>query len=256
MKGRQHIAVAILFVATAILVAATILILGSSPFLLAAVSGTSKNSSEFMVMENKSNAIKNGSGNQDGNNNVIPTKTPDHGLESNTTQIQSIGQNFTCSKGWYITGYFNPRETDYSGRLKPVNVTGKGIVILNTKFIRHVNIEGMGYTRFGWVIAGQHVGNYTQVPFPEDSMNPPGRLRVGYSIATDRSVIPALTHVTIPTLPAPFNEYKYRSVDIGVFASGKPDIKGRHIDVFTGDGLEGQSWAQKVTSRNNTVCIS
>jgi 3D (Asp-Asp-Asp) domain-containing protein len=254
MRGRQHIAVTILFVATAILVAATIVILGTSPFLLAAVSGTSKNSSEFMVMENNSNAVKNGSGNQDGNN-VIPTKTPDHGLESNTTQIQSIGQNFTCSKGWYITGYFNPRETDYSGRLKPVNVTGVGIVMLNTKFMRHVNIEGMGYTRFGWVIAGQHAGNYTKVPFPEDSMNPPGRLRVGYSIATDRSVIPALTYVTIPTLPAPFNEYKYRSVDIGVFASGKPDIKGKHIDVFAGDGLEGQSWAQKVTSRNNTVCI-
>jgi hypothetical protein len=234
--------------------AATIVILGTSPFLLAAVSGTSKNSSEFMVMENNSNAVKNGSGNQDGNN-IIPTKTPDHGLESNTTQIQSIGQNFTCSKGWYITGYFNPRETDYSGRLKPVNVTGVGIVMLNTKFMPHVNIEGMGYTRFGWVIAGQHAGNYTQISFPEDSMNPPGRLRVGYSIATDRSVIPALTYVTIPTLPSPFNEYKYRSVDIGVFASGKPDIKGKHIDVFTGDGLEGQSWAQKVTSRNNTVCI-
>ena len=254
MRGRQHIAVAMLFVATAILAAATIVILGTSPLLLAAVSGTSKNSSEFMVMENNSNAVKNGSGNQDGNN-VIPTKTPDHGLESNATQIQSIRQNFTCSKGWYITGYFNPRETDYSWRLKPVNVTGVGIVMLNTKFMRHVNIERMGYTRFGWVIAGQHAGNYTQVPFPEDSMNPPGRLRVGYSIATDRSVIPALTYVTIPTLPAPFNEYKYRSVDIGVFASGKPDIKEKHIDVFTGDGLEGQSWAQKVTSRNNTVCI-
>jgi 3D (Asp-Asp-Asp) domain-containing protein len=254
MRGRQHIAVAMLFVATAILVAATIVILGTSPLLLAAVSGTSKNSSEFMVMENNSNAVKDGSGNQDGNN-VIPTKTPDHGLESNATKTQSIRQNFTCSKGWYITGYFNPRETDYSGRLKPVNVTGVGIVMLNTKFMRHVNMEGMGYTRFGWVIAGQHAGNYTQVPFPEDSMNPPGLLRVGYSIATDRSVIPALTYVTIPTLPAPFNEYKYRSVDIGVFASGKPDIKGMHIDVFTGDGLEGQSWAQKVTSRNNTVCI-
>ena len=58
MRGRQHIAVAMLFVATAILVAATIVILGTSPLLLAAVSGTSKNSSEFMVMENNSNAVK------------------------------------------------------------------------------------------------------------------------------------------------------------------------------------------------------
>jgi hypothetical protein len=80
MRGRQHIAVALLIVATAILVAATIVILGTSPLLLAAVYGRSKNSSEFMVMENNSNAVKNGSGNQDGNN-VIPTKTPDHRLE-------------------------------------------------------------------------------------------------------------------------------------------------------------------------------
>jgi hypothetical protein len=216
MAGRQHMAIAILFIA-AILVTAAIVILDTSPFLLvAAINGTST---------------------------------------SNATQIQNTGQNSTCSKGWYITGYFNPRETDYSGKLRPVNVTGVGVVMLNRQFMRHVNIEGMGYTRFGWVIAGQHAGNYTKAPFPEDSMNPPGRLRVGYSIATDRSVIPALKYVTIPTLPAPFNEYKYRSVDIGVFASGKPDIKGKHIDVFTGDGLEGQSWAQKVTSRNNTVCI-
>ena len=134
-------------------------------------------------------------------------------------------------------------------------VDGVGRVMLNAKFMKHQNIEGMGITRFGWVLAGQSAGNYRIVQFTEDNMSPPGKLKVGYSIATDRSVIPAGTYVTIPTLPAPFNTYQYRSVDIGVKSSGGLDVEGKHVDVFTGDGLQGENWAQNITPYDNTVCI-
>ncbi len=95
-----------------------------------------------------------------------------------------------CSGGWYITGYFNPREVDYPGHLVSVKVQGVGKVMLSDNFMKHQNIEGMGLTRFGWWLAGQNEKDYRKVPYPEDGMNPPGILRVGYSIATDPKKIP------------------------------------------------------------------
>jgi 3D (Asp-Asp-Asp) domain-containing protein len=162
-----------------------------------------------------------------------------------------------CSGGWYVTGYFNPREVDYPGHLVSVKVQGVGKVMLSDNFMKHQNIEGMGLTRFGWWLAGQNEKDYRKVPYPEDGMNPPGMLRVGYSIATDSKKIPLGTKVKIPTLPYPWGSYIYTASDTGVFASGRADIVGKHIDIFVGDGIPAQQIARNIIAdnKNHQVCI-
>ena len=162
-----------------------------------------------------------------------------------------------CSGGWYVTGYFNPREVDYPGRLVSVKVQGVGKVMLSENFLKRQDIEGMGLTRFGWWLAGQNEKDYRKVPYPEDGMNPPGMLRVGYSIATDPKKIPLGTKVRIPTLPYPWGSYIYTASDTGVFASGRADVVGKHIDIFVGDGIPAQQIARNIIAdnKNHQVCI-
>jgi 3D (Asp-Asp-Asp) domain-containing protein len=57
-----------------------------------------------------------------------------------------------CSSDWYITGYFTPKESDYSGLKKTIFVHEVGNMSFYNSFLNDVRIEGAGETHFGWYI--------------------------------------------------------------------------------------------------------
>jgi 3D (Asp-Asp-Asp) domain-containing protein len=73
-------------------------------------------------------------------------------------------------------------------------------------------------------------------------------LRIG-DIATDPSVIHLLTkNVMIPTLLPPWNSQIFTTTDTGLM------IKGKHIDVYTGEGKAAKDETIRITSLDNILC--
>lgn len=175
-----------------------------------------------------------------------PSGQPDQGNSSN---LQNKNQNQTgCSSNWYVTGYFTPQESDYSGMKKTIFVQGAGTMSFYNSFLIDVRIEGGGETRFGWYIANNGNG-WTKIPYATTASGE--KARAGVSIATDPNVIPTGTNgITIRTLPSPWDTYQFRAADNG------PDIIGKHIDVYTGIGTGADKESYRITGHNNTVCIS
>jgi 3D (Asp-Asp-Asp) domain-containing protein len=162
--------------------------------------------------------------------------------------------NNNCSDGWYITGYFNPHESDYSGSERTISVVGAphGETSFTRSFLDSVLLEGAGLTHYGWWIANFD-GEWQRIPFAQDALG--GQLEVG-SVATDPAVIPLGTNgITITTLPSPWNTQIFKAVDTGGGSHGN-DVAGKHIDVFTGDGKAAEQETFRITGKNNTVCIS
>jgi len=164
-------------------------------------------------------------------------------LKSTATQTQ--GQS-TCSDGWYITGYYVPREDELPDTTEQITVERVGDLTFSQKFLTEIRTEGWGITRFGWAL-----GYYSNAWHRSDagaldaSGNP---LTVG-AIAIDRSVIPRGANVQIATLPSPWASKTFRATDIG------NGIAGQHIDVFTGIGLAAEQETFRITSNNNRVCF-
>jgi len=160
-------------------------------------------------------------------------------------QNENQGQT-NCSSDWYVTGYFTPKESDYSGLKKTIFVHEIGNMSFYKSFLNDVRIEGAGETHFGWYIVN-HGHGWTKISYPPDSVD--GMLKAGESVATDPSVIPTGTNgLTIRTLPSPWNTYQYRAVDTG------PSIIGKHIDVYIGIGAEAEKESYRITGHGNTVC--
>lgn len=168
------------------------------------------------------------------------------GVEPSSPMITDIATNTqankNCSTGWYITRYFTPVETEYSGPTKSILVDGK-TRMLYSSFLDDVKIEGWGKTKQGDYV-GYSDGTYYSSKYPQDSAGNP--LQIG-DIATDPPVIPKGTKVMIPTLPSPWNNKTYTATDVG------PAIKGKHIDVYIGEGKIVKEQA-KITGLGNTVC--
>jgi 3D (Asp-Asp-Asp) domain-containing protein len=162
-------------------------------------------------------------------------------LKSTATQGQS-----TCSEGWYITGYYVPREDELPDTTEQITVERVGDISFSQKFLTEIRTEGWGITRFGWAL-----GYYSNAWHRSDagaldaSGNP---LTVG-AIAIDRSVIPRGANVQIATLPSPWASKTFRATDVG------NGIVGQHIDVFTGIGLAAEQETFRITSNNNRVCF-
>jgi len=164
-------------------------------------------------------------------------------LKSTATQTQ--GQS-TCSDGWFITGYYVPREDELPDTSEQITVERVGDISFSQKFLTEIRTEGWGITRFGWAL-----GYYSNAWHRSDagaldaSGNP---LTVG-AIAIDRSVIPRGANVQIATLPSPWASKTFRATDVG------NGIVGQHIDVFTGIGLAAEQETFRITSNNNRVCF-
>jgi 3D (Asp-Asp-Asp) domain-containing protein len=153
----------------------------------------------------------------------------------------------TCSEGWYITGYYVPREDELAGGGgEEIEVERVGTLSFSQEFLNETRTEGWGITRFGWAL-----GNYGGKWHRSDTgpLDASGNLLQDGAIAIDRSLIPAGAQVQISTLPTPWSSRTFRASDIGV------GIVGQHIDVFTGIGKTAEQETFRITSNNNRVCF-
>lgn len=164
-----------------------------------------------------------------------------HNLTAHT-QNQS-----SCSDGWYITGYYIPREDELPGDTQEVNVERVGPQSFSQQFLNETRTEGWGITRFGWAL-GYYSGGWHRSD--SGALDASGNLLSDGMIAIDRSLIPPGAQVQIATLPNPWSAKTFRATDIGV------GITGQHIDVFTGVGRAAEEETFRITSENNRVCFN
>jgi len=150
----------------------------------------------------------------------------------------------SCTSDWYITGYFLPIESDYSGKSVEISVDGVKEFYFED-FIDAIKIEGWGRTNAGNYLGWYH-GDFTISDTYQDAHE--NDLIVGM-VAVDDSVIEHGTELTIPTLPEPWNKMVFSGLDEG------PSINGKHIDVFTGEGTDAENETFRITGYNNQVCI-
>jgi 3D (Asp-Asp-Asp) domain-containing protein len=169
-------------------------------------------------------------------------------LNSGALSAKHIGMSKQqiCSTGWTATGYSTPYENDYNGSEITVKVNGTSRTFLKS-FLDAVNEESTGRSKEGDYIATYDAGKiYSSIDEPLNSIGTV--LRIG-DIATDPSVIPLTTkHIMIPTLLPPWNSQIFTATDIG------PMIKGKHIDVYTGEGKAAKEETIRITSSDNILC--
>jgi hypothetical protein len=166
-----------------------------------------------------------------------------HAASSRTMQLK--GQT-SCSDGWYITGYYVPREDELPDTTEQISVERVGDLSFSQKFLNEIRTEGWGITRFGWAL-----GYYSNAWHRSDAgpLDAAGNILVDGAIAIDRSLIPPGANVQIATLPTPWASKMFRATDIG------NGIVGQHIDVFTGTGLAAEQETFRITSNDNRVCF-
>src|ERR1044072_9880901 len=107
----------------------------------------------------------------------------------------------TCSEGWYITGYYVPREDELPDTTEQITVERVGDLSFSQKFLNEIRTEGWGIKRFGWALGYYSNGWHRSDAGALDASGKP--LIVG-AIAIDRSVIQRGATVQIATLPSPW----------------------------------------------------
>ena len=165
----------------------------------------------------------------------------------NAASSLRMGDRSSCSDGWYITGYYVPREDELPGDTEQISVERVGDLSFSQKFLSETRTEGWGITRFGWALGYYSGGWHRSDAGPLDAS---GKPLVDGAIAIDRSLIPSGAQVQISTLPDPWASKTFRATDIGV------GISGQHIDVFTGTGISAEQETFRITSNNNRVCFT
>ena len=155
----------------------------------------------------------------------------------------------TCSMDWYITGYYTPVESDYSGDFTTVLVDGVERQY-RSDFLADVKIEG-----WGRALAGDYVGWYHySYHHSDDALDAKGNKLVVGIVAADPYRINLYEKnehkLIIPTLQSPWNEIIFTVTDTG------PSIMGKHIDVFTGEGKQAEEETFRITGDGNTICTN
>ncbi|WP_371504215.1 3D domain-containing protein [Nitrosopumilus adriaticus] len=158
-------------------------------------------------------------------------------------QNQDAQRFVSCSDGWYVTGYFVPVEKDYSDEFIIINI-GETQREFRQDFVDAIKIEGWGKT-----LSGDYLGWYdNSFHINETALDQNGQPLVAGMIAVDNTIIDRETELIISTLPEPWNEIILISADEG------PAIKGKHIDLFTGEGKLAENETFRVTGYDNKVC--
>ena len=167
-------------------------------------------------------------------------------IKTNLTMLEQKESSLTrenCSSDWYITGYFTPIESDYSGDFIRI-VFDDYIKHFRSDFLADVKIEGWGKTRLG-----DYVGWYdNSFHLSDAALDLHGDELLVEFVAVDTVLIEQKTKLSIPTLPSPWNELLFTASDIG------PSIKGKHIDVYTGEGKQAELETFRITGTENEVC--
>lgn len=165
-------------------------------------------------------------------------------------KTENLPDDYECSEGWRITGYFTPVETDYASEaVKEIEIKGVGKLSFNAEFLDVVFNEsegwgeGWGKTRFGWYL-GNYDGAWHKSDAPLDANNSPLKTN---SVAVDNDLIPNGSLVKIPGLPAEYSAKTFVANDVGV------TVHGKHIDVYTGEGKEAEREMYRVTFEDENL---
>lgn len=165
-------------------------------------------------------------------------------LITSSLQKESTSNQFSnCSSDWYITGYFTPVESDYSSDFTKITF-GDNIKHFRSDFLSKVKTEGWGKN-----MLGEYIGWYdNSFHLSDAALDSHGDSLLVQSVAVDPDIIKQKTKLVIPKLPNPWNEMVFTSSDIG------PSIKGKHIDVYTGEGKQAELETFRITGTENDVC--
>jgi 3D (Asp-Asp-Asp) domain-containing protein len=148
-----------------------------------------------------------------------------------------------CTAGWYITGYFTPLESDYSGRLVTVHIDGAPYKF-KEDFVAEIKTEGWGRTDLG-----SYLGWYSDLFYlSEKPLDAKGNELGINTVAVDPSLIAADSNLTIPSLPEPWDMVVFTASDTGTA------IIGKHVDVYTGEGKAAHDETYRITGHDNVVC--
>ncbi len=148
-----------------------------------------------------------------------------------------------CTSGWYVTGYYTPYEADFSGNKIQIQVEGQTLQV-KEDFIDEIKTEGWGKLESG-VYLGWYDSAYHLSPDPLDAHD---TALSETSLAADPNVFPQGTKVYIPTLPAPYDQRIFTIDDVG------PSIKGKHVDVYTGEEQTAYEDMFSITGYDNIIC--
>jgi len=150
----------------------------------------------------------------------------------------------SCTSGWYVTGYYTPHESDFSGNPIQIQAEGQSLQV-KEDFIDEVKIEGWGKLETGLYL-GWYDSMYHLSPDPLDAHD---TALSETSLAADPNVLPQGTKVYVPTLPSPYGQRIFTISDVG------PSINGQHVDVYTGEGQMALQDTFDITGFNNSVCV-
>jgi hypothetical protein len=171
-----------------------------------------------------------------------------HQLQLASATMPATKEGVECTTGWYITGYFTPVEFDYGDSKRRIFVEGTGSKSYPSDFLDAVKKEGWGKTKEGFYIGPYGSGgDWVKSDYAQDSRHQP--LKIEMTVAVDTSVINHETELKIPTLPGKWGSITYTATDIG------KGVKGKHIDVFTGEGKSAEQQTFEITGSGNTVCL-
>jgi 3D (Asp-Asp-Asp) domain-containing protein len=150
-----------------------------------------------------------------------------------------------CSKGWKITGYYTPVESDFNtSHLKSIRINGAGQWQFPREFLNAVKSQGWGKTRLGWYLG--RVRN--QWARASHSLNASGAEAHVGTVATDPAVVPPGTRLTIISLPPPLNHLTFNADDVGGAVTGK------HVDVYVGEGEDAHALSYQLGGKDRKVC--
>jgi len=153
----------------------------------------------------------------------------------------------SCDNGWELTGDFVPVESDYARHsfVKIRVLADKKHTFIHRfdrSFLAAVKLEGWGKTDDGWYL-GYYARKWHKSAQP---LNAKGGALTLSTIAADISKIPFGRNVYIPTLNINIKQ-PFTVGDVG------QAIKGKRIDIYTGEGKAAQLLTYKVTN-SHQVC--
>ncbi len=179
------------------------------------------------------------------NSNGIARLPEKKSLSKNRKYKKETPFKKSCSNRWYVTGYFTPVEKDYnSGAKRTIRVEKAGYKKFSKKFLKAVKMEGWGKTNKGWYL-GYYSRKWHKSKTPLDAY---GKQLVVGVMAVDKKQISKGQRIKIPTLPNPLNNITFTAKDTG------SAIKGKHIDLYMGEGKSAEKITFTVTGKKHTIC--
>jgi len=152
-------------------------------------------------------------------------------------------ESMTCEDDWQLTGYFVPVENDYGSYLPTkINVLGGKSLSFDNTFLAAVKLEGWGKTNLGWYL-GFYSNQWHKSQYPLNAQGKPLTLT---AIAADITKLPFGRQIYIPALATTIKQ-PFKVNDVG------QAIKGKHIDIYTGEGKKAQLLTYKITNKHQ-VC--